>query len=464
MAIKVTCGCGAKFNVREELAGKAIECTACGKKVAVPHHVAAGGGGIGKGPVIFGLLLLGAAIAGCGYMIWTQQETIKELQESLDAQQGDLAKLDGTLRSAAQRVDGIKDALDANTEADTATSAGQKLDKQAIAAVKQDLANETERRKTLVGELDRLDTDALRVRSDIEQAQKQRDDAWDEMSKANREKQKEYEIQIAKLQDDLATKADDQAAQDRLAAEVKRLEDARGELVKQANADRSKLTTYDSKIDDLNRQLQAKLSKQNQLQFDLDQAELKLKNLTITVSRPKLPKQLSTLQQKVNKVDRNTAPAFQTLAFDDGLRGESLLFRLDTRNGRVAYRTRRRSGIIQNGPAFAGWGQKQPAGRYAMKYAVRRTGNLNDVVLIDTENGRTWSCKIGRTSPARFSWNPLLLWAGASPGGARKQGKWQLSVSGDGGLREPVIVLTAPDGRVFHDERFHRRWLVPVPQ
>ncbi|MHC4451253.1 MAG: hypothetical protein ACYS0E_14135, partial [Planctomycetota bacterium] len=278
------------------------------------------------------------------------------------------------------------------------------------------------------------------------------------------DKQKEYEVQIAKLQDDMATKADDQAAQDRLAAEVKRLEDARSELVKQANADRSKLTTYDSRISKLNRQLQAKLTKQNQLQFDLDQAEMKLRNLSITVKRPKLPTQLSTLQQKVDKVDKNTAPAYQTLTFDDRRRSESLLFRLNTRTGRVTYRTRSRSGIIQSGPQFAGWGKKQPAGRYAMKYAVRRTGNLNDVVLIDTENGRTWSCEVGMSRAVNLNWTELIVWRPASPAGAQTQGKWQLSVSSDGGRMRPVIVLTAPDGRVFHDERFHRQWLVPVPQ
>ncbi|MHC4849166.1 MAG: coiled-coil domain-containing protein [Planctomycetota bacterium] len=460
MAIKVTCGCGAKFNVREELAGKSIECTACGKKVAVPHPVAAGGGG--KGPVIFGLLLLGAAIAGCGYMIWTQQETIKDLQASLDAQQGDLAKLDGTLRSAAQRVDGIKDALDANAAADAATSADRKLDKQAIDAVRQDLAAESTRRKELVGELDRLDTDALRIRGDIEQASKERDEAWDKLSKANRDKQKEYEVQIAKLQDDMATKADDQAAQDRLAAEVKRLEDARDALVKQANADRSKLTTYDSRISNLNRQLQAKLSKQNQLQFDLDQAELKLRNLSITVSRPKLPKQLSTLQQKVNKVDQNTAPAFQTLTFDDRRRGESFWFRVNTRTGRVTYKSPRYSGIIQNGPQFAGWGKKQAAGRYAIQYTVRRTGNINDLVLIDSDQGMVWSCEVGMGSVRTLNWNRLILWKPASPGGLKQQGKWRLSVSRDGGSMTPLLVLTDPNGRVYDDSMAHRRWMVPV--
>ena len=126
MAIKVVCGCGAKFNVREELAGRSIECTACGKKVAVPHHVAAGGGGIGKGPVIFGLLLLGAAIAGCGYVIWTQQETIKELQGGLDAQQASLEAQQATLEAQQGSLKAQQGSLD--TLGGTLTAARKRLD------------------------------------------------------------------------------------------------------------------------------------------------------------------------------------------------------------------------------------------------------------------------------------------------------------------------------------------------
>lgn len=458
MAIKVVCKCGAKFAAREELAGKAIECTACGERVSVPHP-AAGGGGIGAGPVIFGLLLLGAAIAGCGYMIYTQQETIKELQSSLDAQRGSIQKIDGTLQAAAERVDGLKEALAASSDE---MAAGQLTDEKAIAAVKQQLTDESDRRKTLVTELDRLDTDALRTRADLETAQKARDEAWETLSKANSDKQKEYEVQIEKLQEDMATKADDKAAQDRLAAEVKRLEDARGELVKKANEDRGQLAKYDNRINDLNRQLRAKTTTQRQLQWNLHQARIKLNNIDLTLKKPKLPAQLSTLQKKVDQVARSSTEEFQTLTFDDSWRGQSFWFRLNTATGAVSYSVGSVSNIIRSGPARASWGQKQAPGRYAMQYTVRNSGVLHDLVLLDAQRGQAWSCKVGTGSARSLAWNSVRLIRLHTPGGARKGGKWRISVSRDGGSSQPLLVLTAPDGTVYDDSLMHRRYMFPV--
>jgi hypothetical protein len=458
MAIKVVCKCGAKFNAREELAGKAIECTACGEKVSVPQATAAAGG-IGAGAFVTGILILGAAIAGCGYMIWTQQETIKELQGELDKQQSSLDAQQGSLDAAAKRVDGLKAELAAANEAMTA---GQATDKKAIEEVKQQLADESTRRKSLVTDLDRLDTDALKIRSDIEQAQKERDDAWEKLSQANRDKQREYDAQIQQLQDDMATKADDQAAQDRLAAEVKRLEDARSELIKQTNQDRNKLASYDNRISSLNGQLQTKIRQQNRLQADLDLAESTLAALNRTVNPPQRAATLNTLRQKVKKMDQDAAPRFQVLTFDDQTRWDSFWFKLDTSTGRVNFSTGRDRGMIRGGPAFSGWGQRQPAGRYEIQYTVRLNGRLNDLVLVDTALGWTWSCEI-TASLRNLSWNPLLLWRLPQPGGPKQtqKGKWRLSVSRDGGMRKPLLVLISPSGQVYDDRLNHRSWLVP---
>ncbi|MHC4222349.1 MAG: hypothetical protein ACYSUN_00005, partial [Planctomycetota bacterium] len=445
----VICKCGAKFAAREELAGKAIECTACGKSVQVPHHAPAGTGGAGKGLVISGLFVLAAAIVGCGYMIYTQQERIAVLKGSLD-------DLDGALSAATQRLDVLNQGLAANTEADAAMSAGRKLDQTAIAALQEDLAAETGRRQALVGDLDRLDTEALQIRSDIQRAEKDRDDAWEKISRASRDKQKEYDIQLEKLQEELTTKADDQATRDRIAAEVKRIEDAKDALAAQAKKDRAQLKSYDSKIDGLKVQLRDKTTKQNQLQFDLDQAESKLQNLTQTVNKKPLQTQLQTLQ---TKVDKSGAEAFQTVTFDDKQRLESMWFRLDTRSGRVTYKVGSQQSIIQGGPSFGGWGQKQEMGRYKLQLTTRETGNIHDVVLLDTEKGWVWSCRIGMSSARNLAWRWAQVVHASAFGAPTKAGKWRMSVSRDGGARRPLLVLTDPNGVVYDDDGAHRTLL-----
>ncbi|MHC4930702.1 MAG: hypothetical protein ACYTGV_00715, partial [Planctomycetota bacterium] len=153
MSIKVVCTCGAKFAAREELAGKSVECTACGKRVQVPHPVAAGTGGAGKGRLMTGMLALGAAVAACGFMIYTQQQRLADLQNQLAAEQA--------------RVDAVRQDLDANKAADVEVSAEVEKEKERLTA-------EAKKQEALLENLDKLDMESVRIRNDISRVEEER--------------------------------------------------------------------------------------------------------------------------------------------------------------------------------------------------------------------------------------------------------------------------------------------------
>ena len=81
--------------------------------------------------------------------------------------QGRVTDLQGELSTAQSRVGVVEKELESNKRADEATAAGVVEDKKLLADVQNKLADETKNREALLGNLDKLEMDAVRIRNDI---------------------------------------------------------------------------------------------------------------------------------------------------------------------------------------------------------------------------------------------------------------------------------------------------------
>ena len=449
MPIKMVCECGAKFAAREELAGKDVECTACGKTLKVPRHAppSPGVSSGGRRALVTGMSILGVAVAACGFMIYTLQGQVTDLQ--------------GELSTAQSRVGVVEKELESNKKADEATAADVVEDKKLLADVQNKLADETKNREALLGNLDKLEMDAVRIRNDIQRVDQERTAAWEQMSRANREKRDAYDRQLTTLQGELGTKA---SAQDtaRIRAQIKKVEADKDALARQSKANKTRLVTYDTRLTGLQNQLREKIVEQDRLGVQLARAQTNLTSLNRQVKPATLQKQIIDMRKRMGTT---RSEPFKTVAFDDKVRNQSMWFRVDTRTGRADYRVGRYRNVIAGGPGGGRGGRaaKQKPGQYDLQLTFASSGRVYDVVLLHAETGRLWSCEI-RGGARSLAWRPVYVLQPPRRGRPGTSKKWRLSVSRNGGkstTRAPMLVLTDPDGRIYDDSLGPRVFMLP---
>ncbi|MHC4136235.1 MAG: hypothetical protein ACYS0K_14755 [Planctomycetota bacterium] len=440
MPIKVVCSCGAKFAAREELAGKPVECTACGKRVHVPHAVAAGAGSAGSGALKAGMVVLGVAVAACGYMVYTQQQSLADLQQELSTEHA--------------RVDDVRKEIEANKTADEEVA--EEVEKE-----KKRLTEEAKKQESLLASLDKLDMESVRIRGDIARVEEERRKLMAETES----KRAAYDRRLEELQADLRTKTGAEETA-KINDEIKTIQDPKRELAREAEANRTKIAAYDGELKGFQDQLRAKIVEQEKLSDQVTATEDKLAALEKRANPDTLKQYIRTLWSKAYK---NRPAVFQTLAAEDRRWKLQAWFRMDTRTGRVFYRYHRTRSVIGDapGPSFMGVGpagRGQP-GRFEMHLGLDSAGDLGELIRLDTKTGDVWYVPLNRTSNLWWRRIPVM-----QPGFMRQtklNPKWTVTLdrlrSGSVNRSRALLVVTAPNGMVYDDARAHRTWLLPNP-
>lgn len=402
MPIKTVCKCGAKFTARSALAGKTIECTACGRGVRVPVPEVATAGGVGTGAVL-GISAASVAAVGAAVMVFFVHTNVTQVR----------GELDKTRAEAKLRTEGLqKDLADVDkrlvsVDSSLAKATGEITDR----AAKADAKAAVERK--------RLD----QVRKEVAQARKDRKQL-DGLVTNLRIKEVAIQGELRKNATAIKTVkkqvADGDADARRLLADL----ESKAKMLRKDLADTAKERRgLDSKIAQTQRTVDVKLAALR--------TSTQAQKLTLAALETRLEDEFQTVRSSVNGaeiVTRMTTDTGQTLVLDTG------------------------GAILGSFPPAPLRGGSLQRGRFHVEAVPDPAAGDLYVFRLDSFDGRLWRARI-TPPPGGFTTTPATLWTEyrssrpqlASMGDPAR--RWRVDVDEASAINgAPGLALTGPDG------------------
>jgi len=440
MPINAICQCGKQFEVRDQLAGKEIECLSCGKKVRVPGILA------GVGP---------AAAGASRSLLWCVTASSVALAIALGV----------TTYLANQRLAALEKQSklilgDAEVQADKTATLDTELStaQKGLATVQDELKTATDQQAADGKTLNGLQSQASRLLETI-----------------------------STLQSKLGTKAD-QAELDAVKGELEAANDDLAAIETTITKLELGLVTSEAKI----AALSADSKKYDQNIKDLTQLKTSLA-ANPTVSPVQLAAAINGLQAnlvssqiaplktslaQLNMAVSNLQPAFQIVV---GERQSSstpeLWFAMRVNTSTGAATCWKDTGFVQGPtrirpPNVIGInmanlrGAKNTVGRFEVKATFRENGDVKDVILVDTQSGVLCHCNPFVSSPF---WTPIpnSQLAMSAP---FSNNRFRIDVDSSNAARNPapanqpvVVLIDSLTGRAYSDDMFFRSTMAPLP-